>query len=85
MLFIFICIGSSCHLKGSYDLVKRFEEALEQHHLQDDVVLSGSFCLGRCNRFGVTVKINDEIYEGVRVEDFDDFFKEHVLDVLAKR
>lgn len=85
MLFIFVCIGSSCHLKGSYEMVQKFEAAIARYKLQDEVVLAGSFCLGRCNRRGVTVKINDDVYEGVQVEAFDDFFTEHVLTPLGRK
>ena len=64
MLFIQICVGSSCHLKGSADIVELFERSIEEHHLEDEIVLSGSFCIGKCNRVGVTVQINDDIHVG---------------------
>ncbi len=82
MLKIQVCVGSSCHLKGSYEIVERFTRAIEAHNLGEKVNLAGSFCIGKCNREGVTVQINDDIYPGVTVEKFDAFFKEHVLDVL---
>ena len=82
MLFIQICVGSSCHLKGSHDIVELFQRALEEYHLEDEVVLSGSFCIGQCNRIGVTVTINDEVHVGVTKENFTEFFKTNVLDVI---
>ena len=82
MLFIQICVGSSCHLKGSHDIVELFQRALEEHHLEDEVVLSGSFCIGQCNRIGVTVTINDEVHVGVTKENFTEFFKTNVIDVI---
>ncbi len=82
MLKIQVCVGSSCHLKGSYAIVERFTQAIEAYNLADKVNLAGSFCIGKCNREGVTVQINDDIYPGVTVEKFDAFFKEHVLDVI---
>lgn len=82
MLFVQICVGSSCHLKGSSEIVQLFESALAEHKLEDDVVLSGSFCIGKCNRVGVTVQINDDIHVGVTTENFREFFKENVLDVI---
>ena len=82
MLFIQICVGSSCHLKGSADIVELFEKAIEENHIEDDVVLSGSFCIGKCNRVGVTIQINDDVHVGVTKENFKEFFKEHVLDVI---
>ena len=82
MLIIQICIGSSCHLKGSPEIVQLFQSAIAEHHIEDDVVLTGSFCIGKCNRVGVTVQINDDVHVGVTTENFREFFKEHVLDVI---
>ena len=82
MLFVQICVGSSCHLKGSADIVELFEKAIEEYHIEDEVVLSGSFCIGRCNRVGVTVQVNDEVHVGVTTENFRDFFKKNILDVI---
>ena len=82
MLFVQVCVGSSCHLKGSYDIVELLEQSVAEYHLEDDVVLSGSFCIGKCNRVGVTVQVNDDIHVGVTRENFREFFKENILDAL---
>ena len=76
MLFVLICVGSSCHIKGSEEIVELFQKAVEEHHLENDVVLSGSFCIGKCNREGVTVQINDDIHVGVTPQNFKEFFKQ---------
>ena len=82
MLFVQICVGSSCHLKGSKDVVELFQKALEEHRLEDEVVLSGSFCIGKCNRVGVTVQVNDEVHVGVTRENFKEFFDKNILEVI---
>ena len=74
-----ICIGSSCYLKGSQELVKLFEDAIDKYTLSEDITLAGSFCIGRCNREGVTVQVDDEIFIGITKDGFKDFFNEHVL------
>ncbi|MBE6535826.1 MAG: (2Fe-2S) ferredoxin domain-containing protein [Ruminococcaceae bacterium] len=84
MLFIQVCVGSSCHLKGSQEIVELFESAVSEYHLEDEVVLSGSFCIGKCNRVGVTVQINDDVHVGVTRDNFREFFKTNVLDVIEK-
>ena len=84
MLFVQVCVGSSCHLKGSYEIVELFESAVKEHHIEDDVVLSGSFCIGKCNRVGVTVQVNDDIHVGITKENFREFFRENILDVIEK-
>ena len=82
MLFVQVCVGSSCHLKGSADIVELLERAVEEHGIQDDVVLTGSFCIGKCNRVGVTVQVNDDVHVGVTVENFSDFFRSNILSLV---
>ena len=82
MLIVQICVGSSCHLKGSAEIVQLFESAVAEHGVADDVVLTGSFCIGKCNRVGVTVQVNDDVHVGVTPENFREFFKENILDVI---
>lgn len=79
-----VCIGSSCHLKGSQEIVEKLQEAIAINSLEDEVTLTGSFCIGKCNRLGVTVSVDDEIYTGITPESFADFFKEHIIGVIRK-
>ena len=82
MMEIKICVGSSCHLKGSHDIINLMQNAVEEHHIEDEVVLSGSFCIGKCNRLGVTIQINDDVHVGITRENFKEFFTKHILDVI---
>ena len=82
MIFVQVCVGSSCHLKGSQDIVELFEKAVKDHNIEDEVVLSGSFCIGKCNRVGVTVQVDDEIHVGITRENFKEFFTENILKVI---
>ena len=84
MLFVQVCVGSSCHLKGSQEIVELLESAVAEYHIEDEIVLSGSFCIGKCNRVGVTVQVNDDVHVGVTRDNFREFFKENILDVIAK-
>ena len=82
MLIVQVCVGSSCHLKGSETIVSLLESAIAEHHVEDDVVLTGSFCIGKCNRVGVTVQVNDDVHVGVTAENFRECFKKNILDVI---
>ena len=82
MLVIQICVGSSCHLKGSQEVVELMQKAVEEYNLDGDVVLVGSFCVGKCNREGVTVQINDDIHVGITTQNFKEFFKKNILNVI---
>ena len=83
-MIVQVCIGSSCHLKGSQDIVELIEQAVSEHHLEDEVVLVGSFCIGKCNRTGVTVQVDDDIHVGITRENFREFFKNNILDVIKE-
>ena len=78
-MIIQICVGSSCHLKGSSDIVQLLQKAVEEHHLEAEVTLAGSFCTGKCNRVGVTVQVDDEIYTGITRESFNEFLNDKIL------
>ena len=84
MLIVQICVGSSCHLKGSQDIVELLQESIAAHGLDDEIVLSGSFCIGKCNRVGVTVQVNDDVHVGITKENFREFFNEHILARIEK-
>ena len=71
-------------MKGSQDIVALLQESIAEHKLDDEIVLSGSFCIGKCNRVGVTVQVNDDIYIGITRENFREFFNEHILARIAE-
>ena len=53
-----VCVGSSCHLKGSYDVIQALKDILKKYDVEDLVELQASFCLGHCAQ-GVNVKTDD--------------------------
>lgn len=81
-MIIQVCVGSSCHLKGSADIVELFQNTIQEYGLEGEITLAGSFCIGKCNRIGVTVQIDDDIHTGVTRENFKEFFTEKVLKVF---
>lgn len=76
---VYVCVGSSCHLRGSYKIIELMKENIEKNGLEEKVNLSAAFCLGKCTT-GVTIKVDEEIVCGVSPENFDGIFKEHILD-----
>ena len=77
---ITVCIGSSCHLKGSRQVVETFQQLIAQHGLQETVELGGTFCLGRCQQ-GVCVLL-DEAFFSVAPDTAKTFFETEVLGKL---
>ncbi|MGN1169956.1 MAG: (2Fe-2S) ferredoxin domain-containing protein [Acutalibacteraceae bacterium] len=74
---ITICIGSSCHLKGSRQVVERLQSLVAKNNLQDKVELGGTFCMGKCQT-GVNVRIDNDDFS-VSPETVDEFFNKEVL------
>ena len=77
-----ICVGSSCHLKGSAAIIELMQSAVEENGLADEITLAGSFCMGVCNRVGVTIAVDDEVHTGITIENFREFFNENILKKL---
>ena len=82
MVIVQVCVGSSCHLKGSAQIVELLQKAVAENNIESEVTLAGSFCIGKCNRVGVTIQVDDEIYTGITVENFREFFAENILGKL---
>lgn len=75
---VVVCIGSSCHLKGSRQVVERLQELIAQHDLKEEVELQGTFCMGNCQK-GVCVKVNETLFS-VSPETVDSFFQKEVME-----
>ena len=74
---ITVCIGSSCHIKGSRQVVEELQNLIKENGVGDKVELGGTFCLGQCQQ-GVCVMV-DEAFHSVSPETVKDFFEKEVL------
>ncbi len=85
MVKISVCIGSACHLKGAYNVINAFQQAVEKHKLADKVEIAGSFCTGHCGE-NVSILISkgesEPVYYGVSPEEAEEFFDNIVLKML---
>lgn len=75
---LMVCVGSSCHLQNSRDLINRLKTLISENELEGQVELKGSFCMGHCADQGVCVKFDEEIYS-LTVDTVDDFFAKNVV------
>ena len=78
-MIVQMCIGSSCHIKGSQEIVEMMKKSIEENRLESDVILAGSFCTGKCTRTGVTITVDDKAYTGITKDTFAEFFKSEIL------
>ena len=68
-----VCIGSSCHIKGSRQVVEQLQYLIAENNLSDKVELCGTFCMGQCQK-GVCVTV-DGAFFSVSPEDVNEFFE----------
>ena len=73
---ITVCIGSSCHIKGSRQVVQLLQKKKEKNNLGDKVELGGTFCMNKCQQ-GVCVTVDDG-FHSVTPNTVEDFFAKSV-------
>jgi NADH:ubiquinone oxidoreductase subunit E len=76
-----VCVGSACHIKGSYNVINSFQQIIEEYKLADKVELKAIFCLGHCTE-GVSVKIDDSEVYSVSGATARKFFETEVMSKL---
>lgn len=85
MVKISVCIGSACHLKGSYNVINTLQQAVEKHKLADRVEIAGSFCTGHCGEkvsLLVDTDNSEPTYYGVAPEESAEFFYKVILPLV---
>lgn len=70
---ITVCIGSSCHLKGSRRVIEQLQHLIDENGLGEKVQLGSTFCMGQCQQ-GVCVTV-DEAFHSVTPETVGEFFE----------
>ena len=71
-----VCIGSSCHVKGSRQVVEQLQYLINENILGDKVDLGGTFCMGKCQQ-GVCVTVDGEFYS-VTPDTTEEFFQNNI-------
>lgn len=77
MIKVTVCIGSSCHIKGSRQIVDALQSLISQNGLKEKIELGGTFCMGKCQQ-GVCVTIGDELFS-VSPDTVNEFFEKEIL------
>lgn len=74
---ITVCIGSSCHIKGSQQVVEQLKNLVNEKNISDKVELCGTFCMDKCQQ-GVCVTIDDNFYS-VTPDTVSEFFENEIM------
>ena len=77
-----VCIGSSCHIKGSRQVVEQLQYLIAQNNLGDKVELGGTFCMGQCQK-GICVTVDDS-FHSVSPEGVSEFFENQIKAKVSK-
>ena len=73
-----VCIGSACHLKGSYAVIEGFKKLISDNGVEDRISLKAAFCLGHCTE-AVSVEKWDGTILSVSKDNIEDIFKNQIL------
>lgn len=82
MVTISICVGSACHLKGSYKVIEGLQKLIKENKVDNEVEIKGAFCIGRCTE-GVSVTVNDDEFFSLNENNVDSFFHETIMRGLS--
>lgn len=75
---ILVCIGSSCHVRGSYKIMNELKEMIIQKDLDNHIQIKAAFCLGFC-KSGVTIKVDEQLVTGVTKDNLTEVFNKYIL------
>lgn len=82
MVEVKVCIGTSCHLNGSYNVVQGIQQLVEEYSLHDKIDLEAYFCMKQCQNKGVSITVNEEKFR-VEPEQVNAFFLEHIKSKIS--
>jgi NADH:ubiquinone oxidoreductase subunit E len=80
IMLIEVCIGSSCHLKGAYNIIHMLQDLIEENKLGDQVELKAVFCMENC-KGAVSVRIEDHVMS-LNMGNIKEIFGKEVLQHL---
>ncbi len=81
MLNIYVCVGSACHMKGSYNLISTIQQTIDARRISDKVTVKAALCLGNCTG-AVSVRVDDGEVLSLEEKNIKSFFDKHVMNKL---
>lgn len=78
MITISICVGSACHLKGSYKVIEGLQKLIKENNVSHMVEIKGAFCIGRCTE-AVSATVNDDELFSLNEGNIESFFYETIM------
>ncbi len=77
---VLVCGGTGCTSSGSAELIKRFEEKIQENGLDKEIKVVRTGCFGLCEAGPVVIVYPEgTFYSRIRKEDVDEIVAEHLL------
>lgn len=73
-----VCVGSSCHLRGSYDVIEEMKRLIAAHGMEGKIDLQASFCMGNCQN-GVSLKADEVLVHNANKDNCEELFLTEVM------
>ena len=73
-----VCVGSSCHLRGSYDVIEEMKRLIAAHGMEGKIDLQASFCMGNCQN-GVSLEADEVLVHNANKDNCEELFLTEVL------
>ena len=81
MVTIYVCIGSVCYIKGSYEIINIFQQLIQENKLEGKVELKAAFCMDGCSG-PVSVRIDDNPVVSISEDTAVEFFNRTVIEKI---
>ena len=78
MVEVRVCVGTSCHLNGSYNVVQDIQQLIEQHSLHEQLNFEAIFCMKQCRAKGVSIKVDNDEFR-IEPNQVKEFFEEKIM------
>ncbi|MHC1747659.1 MAG: (2Fe-2S) ferredoxin domain-containing protein [Cellulosilyticaceae bacterium] len=81
MKSIKICIGSACHLKGSYQVLETFKVLIKEYKLEEQLEILPSFCQNNCTKAVSVTRWDGKVFS-VSQENIRQTFRDEIIAYL---
>ncbi|MCX7710565.1 MAG: (2Fe-2S) ferredoxin domain-containing protein [Clostridia bacterium] len=78
---IYVCVGSACHLKGSYNIINEFQQIIDENGLGDQITVIAALCLGKCSN-AVSVQVDDSEAVSLTHQNVRSYFEQVIKKML---
>ena len=83
-LEVYVCIGTSCHLRGAERIAEELVSLVNELGLYREVEVKGSFCLEHCSSEGVSTRVGDKFVGCVKTGEVRDRLLPEILEQTGR-